>query len=313
MNKLQTFTSTGSKLLNHPLVVQKLKLTHFAIPISIQVAPESRCNLNCSFCSNTRRNKHETLDIDELTHFLLRMRNIGAKTVEITGGGDPTQYYKINNLITHCHSIMYKVGMITNGVQLRDKVTQHNLDKLAWLRISMNCLDYVGEVDLPRIQGTMGFSYVMNEKTDENVLNRLQEHVLQYKPAYVRIVPNCQSTYDEQEENNKKYSKIISEWGHPYFYQPKTFEQPKKCYWGYFKPFILHDGYVYYCSSIVLNDSAERKFHEKFRWCKMEDLPEKYKSQVIPMIPSSCTHCVFSQQNNIVGGLLNPNGMEDFV
>ena len=70
----------------------------------------------------------------------------------------------------------------------------------------MNCLDYVNEIDLPEIKGVLGFSYVINEKTNADVLSRLDEHVKKYKPAYIRVVPNCRATNEEQEVNNRKYS-----------------------------------------------------------------------------------------------------------
>ena len=108
----------------------------------------------------------------------------------------------------------------------------------------MNCLDYFSHVDIPKIKGTLGFSYVMNEKTDQDVLDRLDLHVEQHAPKYVRIVPNCLATFEEQEKNNRMYGKLVKGWGHPYFYQEKIFDTPKECYWGYFKPFWLHDNYV---------------------------------------------------------------------
>ena len=40
MNKLNTFTSTGSKLLNHPDLCKSLQYKK-AIPITLQIAPTS--------------------------------------------------------------------------------------------------------------------------------------------------------------------------------------------------------------------------------------------------------------------------------
>ena len=56
---IRTFTSTGTKLIHHPDVVKKLQVDRIASPISLQVAPTSRCNLKCVFCSNANRSKHE--------------------------------------------------------------------------------------------------------------------------------------------------------------------------------------------------------------------------------------------------------------
>jgi MoaA/NifB/PqqE/SkfB family radical SAM enzyme len=177
----------------------------------------------------------------------------------------------------------------------------------------MNCLDYVKSVDLPKIKGILGFSYVWNEKTNQETLNNLEEHREAYNPRYIRIVPNCQATELEQELNNEIMPDIVSQLGQNYFYQPKTFNKPDNCWWGYFKPFLLHDGFVYPCSSVVLNDSAERKFHEKFRWCRMEELERKYFLALSPFPTDNCTHCVFSEQNQLIQDIIYAGECKDFI
>lgn len=312
MNKLQNFTSTGGKLLHHTNVVQKLSESRMAMPVSLQVAPTSRCQLKCVFCSNVNRDKHEDLDPDLLMSFIFRMEWFGLKTVEWTGGGDPLMYKHLESMIHYCADMGLQQGLITNG-KLLAKRSSDILNKLHWIRVSMNTLDYQESLSLPVIKGTLGFSYVMNEKTNQSILYALSQHVRRYRPAYVRIVPNCQLTHYEQEMNNKTYGSMVASWGDPYFYQPKTFNTPKHCYWGYFKPFLLHDGWVYPCSSVVLNDEAERSFHAKYRWEKAEVFEVVYKNKIAPFRTDQCDSCVFSAQNDQIESILNPTGHENFV
>lgn len=313
MDKINKFTSTGSKLIHHPEVVQEIKKTGIVRPISLQIAPTSRCNLNCVFCSNANRKKHEDLNVQDLNDFLSEMKEFGAKTVEWTGGGDPTMYEGINYGMNWATFLGYEQGMISNGVLVKKKI--HNLELLKWLRISMNTLEYVKEVDLdlPTFRGTLGFSYVWNEKTTEDVLQLLHQYVERYKPAYVRIVPDCQASFEEQEENNKRLAALVDRMGSPYFYQTKHFDSGERCWWAYFKPFILHDGYVYPCSSVVLNTKSDYTFHRRYRWCKIEDLAEKYRKQAVPLKVSYCDHCVFKAQNDQVEEIVNPDEMRNFV
>lgn len=314
MSKENVFTSTGVKLLHHPLVLEKLRTKNIATPISLQVAPTSRCNLSCSFCSNRNRKKHEDLDVLDLFYVIQSLREERLKSVEWTGGGDPTMYKDINECIRFCQRLGLEQGFITNGILLGSAIDKQNFKFLKWIRVSMNCLDYVEDIDIPTFNDTvLGFSYVMNNKTNSNTLVNVMEHVKKYKPSYVRIVPNCQATDEEQEENNRVFSRMIKNWGEPYFYQEKVFEKPKNCWWGYLKPFILHDGWVYPCSSVVLNLGSEERFHEKYRWCRMSALPEKYKSPVVSFPTVNCNHCVFTKQNNIVNGLIEKTGMENFI
>ena len=312
MDKLSQFTSTGMKIINHPEVIELIKLEGKASPVSLQVAPTSRCNLKCVFCSNVNRDKHEDLDFDELISIIYQLEYLGLKTVEWTGGGDPLMYKSIYDAIDFCHEVGLKQGLITNGLLLSE-FSASRLDKLAWIRVSMNCLDYVDGITIPEISGTLGFSYVMNEKTTGLVMESLHCYVKKYEPEYVRIVPNCQATFAEQERNNEVLSATVENWRGPYFYQEKQFEAPKNCWWCYFKPFLLHDGYVYPCSSVVLNDLSERQFHNRYRWTLGDNLYRIYKEKMEPYPTSSCNKCVFKPQNDIIESILNPPIHEDFI
>ena len=309
---INTFTSTGMKLIHHPGVIRNL-FHGRASPISLQVAPTSRCNLKCVFCSNANRTKHEDIDYEKLIFLLEDLKSLGLKSVEWTGGGDATVYAMINEVIQIARMKGLEQGMITNGVQLREKLRLHTLKALRWMRISVNALEYVPKLDIPDLpNGTLGFSYVKNEKTTPVVMERIHEHVLKYRPAYVRIVTNCLATDEEQVENNKIYAAQVADYGKPYFYQPKSFERSQNCYWCYIKPFLLHDNYVYPCSSVVLNAGADGRFHEKFRWTRIYTLVEKYQEKVSSFPPDNCNHCVFKSQNDLVDMILNPK-MENFV
>lgn len=312
MSKLDTFTSTGSKILNHPAAILQFKMG-YGTPISLQVGPTSRCNLKCTFCSNVNRKSHEDLDIRELSVLMYELRELGLKTIEWTGGGDPTCYEYINEAIDIASHLKLEQGMITNGILLTKNLQWMSLQRLKWLRISMNCLDYVDHVDIPSVKGTLGFSYVWNEKTNDKVLSRLREHVQMNDPAYVRIVPNCQATYEEQEENNRVLSEKVMRMGSPYFYQAKSFSRPRRCWWCYWKPFLLHDGWVYPCSSVVLHTSSDKYFHEKFRWVHMDDLVTTYRRKLQPFDSQYCDHCVFRVQNDLCEEIIQPGEMCNFI
>lgn len=313
MNPEKKWTSTGIKLIHHPKVIEALQRNR-AFPISLQIATTSKCQLNCSFCSNVNRKKKEELDYNLLLRTIFDMNRFGAKTVEWTGGGEPLLYSKINEVILVVNTYGMEQGLITNGLEL-DKLESKKLDMLKWIRISMNCLDYVDNIAVPKLSNktTLGFSYVINNNTTEEGLRKLSDYVKRHKPKYVRIVPNCQTTKEEQEKNNKFYSKKIRKIGYPYFYQAKIFEKPDKCYWGYLKPFIHYDGNVFRCSSVVLNDDAEKSFHNKYRWCHISELKNVYNRQIVPYIPEHCDKCVFTNQNNLVDSIINPNSMVNFI
>jgi MoaA/NifB/PqqE/SkfB family radical SAM enzyme len=323
MSKVAVYTSTGMKLAHHTHAMYLFKTHGLPTPISLQVGPTSQCNLACAFCSNVNRERHESLDVVDLKSVIKRLQGHGLKTVEWTGGGDPTLYTHINEIIEHCAIKGLKQGMITNGVALKENISKAALKALSWIRVSLNCLEYVDYVSLPSFKGALGFSFVLdntNLEKNREVLEKVRWYVTKYKAQYVRLVPNCQATDEEQDQNNRVLPGIAEEMGDPFFYQAKIFRRPEKCYWCYFKPFILHDGYAYPCSSVVLNDTADRKFNEQYRWGHIHDLPQKYDRDKLlkdgafaPFSTDNCDHCVFAQQNDLLCGMRDTSGMEDFV
>jgi len=313
MNQESIWTSTGVKILHHPSVLRKIIDHRIALPISLQISPTSKCNLRCSFCSNINREKDEQLPFETIKRLMLNLCLLSLKTVEWTGGGDPTLYPFINEVINLADRLHLKQGLITNGIKLKENITHESLNALHWIRISLNCLDYVEDIELPKIKGVLGFSYVMNEETSPAIIKKLVQYAKDYNPSYVRIVPNCLSSNEEQIRNNKILSEMIKDWGSPFFYQAKVFEQPKNCWWGYLKPFVNHDGSVFRCSSIVLNPDADRTFHEKYKWCNVEELHSMYTKEMVPFDPRDCPRCVFSNQNNLIESLMTPNGQEAFI
>ena len=64
---------------------------------------------------------------------------------------------------------------------------------------------------------------------------------------------------------------------------------------------------------MVLNDDAERSFHDKYRWIEAAKLDTVYSREMLPFDPVNCDHCVFTAQNEMVDSLISPNGMENFI
>jgi len=312
MPDLNTYTSTGSKLIHHPKAIKRWK-QGYATPISLQLAPTSRCNLKCSFCSNVNRDSYENLDFEDLTSLMPTWKRMGMKSVEITGGGECCLYPQINELIEFIDNLGLEIGMISNGVLLKDKIKKENLNRLKWLRISMNCLEFVDSIDIPDIKGTLGFSFVWHKDVIFNVFNKVREYAAKHDPKYVRIVTDCLASDEEQKKNSEHLSQLATRYGNPFMFQPKVYKTPKECWWGYFKPFLLHDGWIYPCSSVVLNTKADRSFHEKYRLVRMENLVNYYFDKASPVDTQLCNRCVFFEQNKICAEIRNPNEMVNFI
>lgn len=313
MDKLNTFTSTGFKFLRQ--ATQDASLLVRPRPLSLQVALTERCNLNCSFCSVVNREKKYEFSQQELIDATMAFVNLGVKTVEITGGGEPTLYEGFEWYVDFCDSLGLKVGLITNGTLLH-KVNKEILDKLAWLRISMNCLDYGAVPYIPVIKGTLGFSYVFGKDSSEYVLVLINEMAKLNRGSYVRVVPNCMCTEEQLKQQHEYLSPLVEKIGAPAFYQNKNFGHSNNCYWCRYKPFLYCDGNVYPCSSVVLNPDADKSFAQSYALCKWQDVESVlYSSGLYRVLVDThrCSHCVFTGQNQLIESLLLPVEHEQFI
>lgn len=323
-NKVLTYTSTGQKILRHPEAI-RLATNGYGSPVSLQLAVNEVCNLECAFCSVANRSLKLQYDFNALKSVLKSYHNSFPiwKTIEITGGGEPILYPWINELIAYVHDeLRLEVGLITNGLGLKGRLKQETLDRLKWIRVSMSALEFMDWdkfcENIPKqesIKATLGMSYVYHDPSTPKVLEYLKGVAIDKGAAYVRIVPNCLSdTKEEQNRRNEMILPMVEALGAPLFYQTKRFDTPPRCFWGYFKPFLYPDTYIYPCSSVVLNQEAGRTFHEKYRVCKDVDFPAVIAKRMASLVDTQmCPSCVFGDQNRLIDYISTDETMRNFV
>jgi MoaA/NifB/PqqE/SkfB family radical SAM enzyme len=311
--KEQQYTSTTAKLLHN---LDRLKEIQEGIirPISVQIAPTDKCNLNCIFCSVKNREKNE-LNIEQSFKVIRTFKSMGAKTLEITGGGDPTCYENINELIEEASNLGYKIGLISNGVLLNKKITVDNLSTLTWVRISLNSLDYVEdiELDIPT-NVVLGFSYVWNKISNDRLANgvdmmqKIEKYREKYGAKYVRVVPDCLA--DDVLKERERLQKELKVGG-DYFIQDKEYDLPRRCWLGYIKPFVNSDGFVYHCSA---NPLINRKFNSSFRLCSIDGIEETWKN-IKPFDTGVCKDgkCFFKEHSELIEQVMTKVDHGDFI
>lgn len=252
------YTSTGTKLLKH---LDRLQDAQNGIwrPVNLQIAPTDKCNLECNFCSVWKRDG-DTIPIDRLKRTIDDFMEVGPlKSAEVTGGGDPTLYKDLPELINYLSAQNIDTGLITNGLLLK-KYPDSLLEKLKWLRISLSFLDaenYYGEnskvmkdIQIPDIDVDLGLSYVWTPSSNLEKLHRIAEIAERTNPNFVRIVPNCQSP-EEQRKYKEEVSPLLEQFPN-FFFQTKEYSVHFACRVGYLKPFLNADGNLYHCSASPL-------------------------------------------------------------
>lgn len=81
MEPKHIYTSTGVKFWRHP--DQMISFLHGTgkTVISTHISPTGNCNLNCEYCSISKRKKHEQLEVDTIVNYIRALMQRGLRAV----------------------------------------------------------------------------------------------------------------------------------------------------------------------------------------------------------------------------------------
>lgn len=300
----QRFSTWGDKLLQHADVLNSIQERRQFRPITVQLAPTEACESDCPFCSVGGRPVNRYLPFDKLEKCLADFKSLGAKSVEITGGGNPLQYRdrksgeNINNVIETAAGLGFDIGIITNSHSL-EKLDPKLYDKINWIRVSLIKLDEGKKPEDYNFNGfpenKLGFSYIIyetggkpdtlsktgktypgtNQETIENMARLVELHP---DVKFVRIAGNClikgnnaivrdqyKEVIDAVDQHNKFFIKDIGDNDSPF---------DNGCYVGMVRPYVApsttsNEYMVYTCTSHVLN---KRTYDPAYALCKVDDI-----------------------------------------
>jgi MoaA/NifB/PqqE/SkfB family radical SAM enzyme len=135
-------------------------------PVQVDIHPTLACQLKCYFCISS--NEHITglahdnfsrakkLEWPVLKRAIQEMIDMGVRSVQLTGGGEPTTYPEFQQLLKELRPM--KVGLITNGI-LVGEYAKEIAAGCNWVRIS---LDAVGGEMYQAIKGVDHYHEVMD-------------------------------------------------------------------------------------------------------------------------------------------------------
>jgi len=322
----QEHSTLGDKMLQHCEVLDSIQNKKKWKPITFQLCPTGICNFNCPFCSVKYRDKTLSIPFKDIVKGLRDFKSLGAKSLEITGGGNPLLYPKINEVIKIAHKLGYDIGMICNEIMPSKYLTKESASYLTWYRCSISAYHNITnfsykQYDLNIIpKGTLSFSYVINKDTTKEILLDIIELVKTRPDAkFVRICPDYLDNkmittfkskwapiIESVDKNNKFFFKELISGCVPY---------SKYCAIGMIRPYVCEDGYVYMCSSFVLRN---RKLEPQYRLGKLTDIKKIYKDanklfektgKPYNAPINECWHCLLPNNNKFLHTVIRD--MED--
>jgi radical SAM protein with 4Fe4S-binding SPASM domain len=322
--KTQQYSTFGDKLLRHCDVLNSIQKGKWK-PITVQLSPTGKCDFSCKMCSVKNRDKNLELDFKVIKKGLKDFKKLGAKALEITGGGNPLLYPQINELINYAYKLGYKIGVISNSINPSKYLTRKSVEQIIWYRASLSGFYKSTKVpyDFSIIpKGKLGFSYIVTDETTEEHLKAIVELVKERPDVkFVRIAANCLQG-DEIKNFKKKWGKVIESLGEKFFikeigdnYKPyKNF-----CGVGMVRPYCTEDGYIYPCSSYVLK---EQQYDSRYAIGRLDNVKLTYqwanelqKNTNMPygIDPKRCYHCFYANNNKLLHTIVEELPDEDFA
>ena len=311
----QKYSTFGSKLLQHCDVLDSIQREYIWKPITVQLSLTSACGFRCSFCSVQNRPQGVNIPIKTVKKSLLDFKELGAKALEITGGGEPLLYEKVNEVIEFADTLKYDIGVISSYPEPKTKIQKRNLEIIKWLRVSLNGLDenlrpeHYNFHNIPK--GKLAFSYIINDRTNNQVLNNIYELVQNYPEVkFVRIAGDCLSGKNLKRIKRKWGKKIerINQSGKFFVKEINNNYLPFKkfCGVGAVRPYCVEDGKIYICTSHVLKN---RTYDKNYIIGDMNNVKEMYALMNIKRLigeppydinVKKCFHCFYYNNNKIL-------------
>jgi MoaA/NifB/PqqE/SkfB family radical SAM enzyme len=127
----------ADKIYHHPDRLIAYKEGGIVYPITVEIHLTNRCNIKCGYCVFNDRHNNLEMSYSEALSVIDRLYNMHVKAIGFSGGGEPTVYKDLLDIVLYTKSMGMDVGLITNGVEFDVRL----LDYLTWVRFSLDASD----------------------------------------------------------------------------------------------------------------------------------------------------------------------------
>jgi len=123
--------------------LKKVKQGKIVSPVNLQIDPTNYCNNNCRWCYYTTHkhlkefSKTDQIDTDLAISIIRQFADLGGKSVEFTGGGEPLLHKGFKEMSQAARESGLERALVTNGRLLSPKIVDEVKD-YSWVRVSVN-------------------------------------------------------------------------------------------------------------------------------------------------------------------------------
>lgn len=150
-----SYINPKEKVLWHLEEINQLKNTGFTkAPVNVEIDLTNRCNHGCSWChfaythtkgllANSQKpigyvDTGDVFDFYLLLDVIQQLSEIGVKSITWTGGGEPTLYPFIKEIINYTDSLGIDQGIYTNGSFINEELADILKAKITFVYVSLD-------------------------------------------------------------------------------------------------------------------------------------------------------------------------------
>lgn len=308
------------KLIKNYVLMHSMMTEGIILPIHVQFIITNKCNLKCPMCSCANDDRETEISLNDALKLIEIMKNLGTRSVTVTGGGEPLLHPKFIEILEAFHEVDIDVGLVTHGLELNPDLP---LNKIIWCRISnSDNRKFTGEY-FKRLSSTVeaipevdwAFSHVVSSNPNFDEIQRIIEFANLYKFTHVRVVADLLDYNNVNLEIVKKTMKNRGVDDSIVIYQGRnnpTHGGP--CYICYLKPVIGADCKVYSCCGCQYSlKTPSRCMPPELCLGSAFDLEKIIKNSNKPFDGSICYRCYYENYNKILEAILVKTEHMNFV
>lgn len=291
------------------------------LPRHVQISPTNKCNLNCSFCSCSNREKSDEISKDRMSILIDSIGKNNCVGVTITGGGEPSVYPHINWMIETLSKKGIKIGLVSNGIPIRN-IKAKNLKLLTWVRISFSDDrtyndKFIDNMKYLKDSGSdCAFSYVITNPFNIDNICDIIQFANTHTFTHVRLVWDIYSPGKLETETKIKLElsqRGISDDLVIYQRRDEFSKGNPRCLISLLKPLIASNGFIYPCCGVQYALPSEvRSFPEQMVLGEIEDFDRIINSQIF-FDGSKCIKCYYENYNTILNFLVRKQVHTEFI
>jgi len=311
-------TSNTVKLYKHMDTLIQLQ-KGIVVPIMLHIVPTHKCNMNCDYCCfKNRKDRQLDLPLEVLKKGIWNFYRLGTRSIEFTGGGDPSLYPHIDEVLQWARVVLgMNIGFITNTVA--SKIVK-NWKYCSWVRVSLNTLDYYDSMNIDYIKDSGTYvsgCYIWNERTTPDVFEKVVKFAEKEK-IVCRVAPDCIKPGREINQSVRMLTEVFEEYKDSKYVFLSDFnivtDRPNlDCRIHMIKPCFYVDGYIYSCPSAELAYENNRALPESIRLCKYDEVLHFYADEAKNATFRSCSYCKYAGQQVVLEEVLAETAFNEFA